>query len=201
MLIVRNERKGWLNSLVRDGDNYSQINQHEAAVIWFLNHKVSNITKAYEKAKEVESARERRTIEKTWARLEPKKATIGAPEIISKEAFKQEFGVDDRQMQELITENEGLLKEYLELQDSISTAQNSINEIARLQTTLQEQLIYQSAQIDRLFDDAVVTMDTVNKANAQLNKAASNQSTTVRIFLYFVLFATILLLLLHFISD
>lgn len=126
--------------------------------------------------------------------------SIAAP-ITSESSFKDEFGLDDQQMQELITENDNLLREYNDMQQDLNVAQASINDIARLQSTLQEQLIYQATQIDRLFDEAANTTDTVRKANNQLGHAAGHQSASVRFFLYFVLFATFFLLLLHIISD
>lgn len=120
---------------------------------------------------------------------------------ITTEELKERYKVSDQQMQELVTENDNLLREYTEMQSALVTTQTSIQEISRLQITLQEQLVYQATQIDRLFDDSMTTTETVRKANVQLSHAASHMSRSVRFFIITVLFAAFFLLLLHFLAD
>lgn len=210
--LARRAERGWFASL--HGSDHSQVDQHEAAIVWFLNHALSSLSRSYEAAKDEE---ERRLAREAKLRLAHQNALAGVRPgagqdskasrppvttfITPESSFKDEFGLDDKQMQELVTENDNLLREYNDMQQDLNAAQASINEIARLQSTLQEQLIYQATQIDRLFDEVVNTTDTVRKANTQLGHAAGHQSTSVRFFLYFVLFATFFLLLLHIISD
>lgn len=210
--LARLAERGWFASF--GGGGHSQLDQHEATIVWFLNRMLSSLSRSYEAAKDEEErrlAREARLHLAHQSALASSRPTddLGArtaePQVavpsMSKDAFKDEFGLGDKQLQELALENDHLLREYTDMQRELNTAQTSINEIARLQTTLQEQLVYQATQIDRLFDEAVSTTETVRKANVHLGQAAGHQSASVRFFLYFVLLATLFLLLLHVISD
>lgn len=76
-----------------------------------------------------------------------------------------------------------------------------MNEIARLQATLQESLLYQEATIERLHDDAEETIEMVKKGNAQLNRAASNQSSFAKIMCMIIMGLVLFLLFMHYYSD
>ena len=123
------------------------------------------------------------------------------PSVCSMEQFAEKYGMDQEQMLLLAEENESLVREYQGMREQITTTQASLNEISRLQSTLQEQLVYQSALIDRLFDDAVSTIDTVKRANTQLARATRGQSTSVKLFLWFIVIATLFVLTIHIVSD
>jgi t-SNARE complex subunit (syntaxin) len=115
--------------------------------------------------------------------------------------FVEGYGIPAEKMQAFQLENDALVREYMDMPEQVSTTQASLNDIARLQSTLQEQLVYQAAQIDCLYDDAITTVDTVRKANTHLNQAASRQSTSVKMFIWFIFLASLFVLLLHIISD
>jgi t-SNARE complex subunit (syntaxin) len=134
--------------------------------------------------------------------LQPDQRLVPDPEEEEdKSRFAQQFGLDSNQLAMLVTENEGLLKEFQDTTVHVEQAAASLNEISRLQTTLQEQLMYQAAQVEHIYDDAQDVALTMAKANQQLNRATRRQSSSVGFFICFVLFATILLLILHFSSD
>lgn len=200
--------RGWLAIL--KGDNsllHQQVDQHEAAIVWFLNHKLSLLNREYDNVKvgEEERIRKQRQLKAiALGSVRPTQhSTIGhqAVPIMEEAQFQEKYHVSDSQMQELMAENDSLLREYTEMQSTLTTTQTSLREISRLQITLQEQLVYQATQIDRLFDDSMTTTETVRKANVQLGQAAGTMSRSVRFFAVFVFFAAFFLLLLHFLAD
>lgn len=205
----KGKKHGWF-SILQSTPESTQQDQHEEGVIWFLNHRVSTLTKEIEnvrdaqKKKEKEAARLRDLRRSALASSRPSEQLASASTTtpaLSTEKFAEEFKVSPEQMQMLVQENDALLKEYGEMREQISNTTASLNEIVRLQSTLQEHLIYQAAQIDRLFDEAQTTVETVRKANTHLNRAARTQSTSVRFFITFIILMSLFLLLIHIISD
>ena len=204
--VERRARRGWLSFLKADA--LSQLDQHEATIVWFLNHRAANLTKDFENARreveerEREASRIRSMRRSALASARPvEMEPIAKVPAMTSDSFAAEFGVSAAQMQELAQENDALVKEYSEMRNAITNTQASMNDIVRLQATLQDQLLYQEAQIDRIYDEATDTLDTVRKANAHLNRATSGQSTSVRFFLWFMVFVTLFVLVLHLISD
>jgi ABC-type Na+ efflux pump permease subunit len=76
-----------------------------------------------------------------------------------------------------------------------------MNEIARLQATLQESLLYQEATIERLSEDAELTVDMVRKGNVMLHRAANNQSSFRNVMVVLIFVLTFVMLFLHYYSD
>lgn len=207
-MLDRKANQGWLS--VFRGTAISQLDQHEAAIVWFLNHRLSNLSRKAEAYREQRANSEKETLRvketqkfalATARPLVDKAPAVPSVPVISNAYLSEEFGVSPEQMQALAMENDSLLQEYSEMQEQIDTTHASIHEIARLQTTLQDQLVYQSTQIDRLFDEANTTVDTVRKANTHLNQTAKRQSGSMTFFLWFMCIATLFVLLLHIISD
>lgn len=209
--IERRSSQGWL--AVFRGSVASQLDQHEAAIVWFLNHRFSSLSQGAESYREQlerrakESLRVKESHKYAMASARPTLDQGGTPAagypvpVLSNEYLAEEFGVSPQQMQALAMENDSLLKEYGEMKQQIDTTHASINEIARLQTTLQEQLTYQAAQIDRLFDETSTTVNTIQRANTHLTQASKKRSGSVTFFLWFMVMATLFVLLLHIISD
>ncbi|PJF17692.1 hypothetical protein PSACC_02492 [Paramicrosporidium saccamoebae] len=180
------------------------LDQHEEALVWFLNHRVSNLSRDFEsyqsqlEKKEKEVYRIRQMRKTALASSRPATMELQTePTSVSMDQFVEGYGIPAEKMQALQLENDALVREYMDMQEQVSTTQASLNDIARLQSTLQEQLVYQAAQIDCLYDDAATTVDTVRKANTHLNQAASRQSTSVKLFIWFIFFASLFVLLLH----
>lgn len=181
--------------------------------MWFLNHKISSLAREYEKIKILQEEKDKevqrvKSLKKTvLASSRPPLLGGGSrlekpiAESISSEKFANDFALTEGQLQLLAVENDALMKEYTETQSQIVTTQTSLNEISRLQGTLQEQLVYQASQVDRLFDEASSTVDTLRKANTYLNQATKKQSASVRFFLWLMFFASLFVLLLHWMSD
>lgn len=117
------------------------------------------------------------------------------------EDFSRKYGLSEQQMQMLQREKQELYNELLDTQAQMKHTERSVHEIARLQTTLQESLLYQEAQIERIYDDVDIAVDMVQKGNLYLKKASGKQSTFARIMVFLILFLTGIMLFMHFYLD
>ena len=211
----RNSGNGWL-SFAQTSNISKELDQHEAAVIWIINHRISKLTKDAEDYRdELASKSKVNKSKKEWRQyLPPTTVSVvspageetnipspSAPTFETVETFGEKYNLNQDQLQMLCDENDALLKEYTEMKGQIAETHTSINEIARLQGILQEQIMYQSAQVDRIFDEATITVDTVRKANIQLSNASKSMSASTKFFVWVIIIASLFVLLLHFISD
>lgn len=195
-------------------ERLSHIDQHEAAIVAFVNHRMSHLTKCLESERSARIFRFKKSeviantrfsvvaSRRNHPATSPPSIKLMVPEEPETPVnFAEKYDLDNSQMAMLVSENEGLLQEFQETSRQVEQAAASLNEISRLQTTLQEQLIYQAAQVEHIYDDADEVAVTMLKANQHLVSASGRQSSSVRFFVCFVLFATLLLLVLHFASD
>lgn len=195
---------GWF-SLFRGEEEKNSQDEHEVLIIKFLTHRASTLmAESYdlrEEKKPVISLEHFVPIHPypSTAATSTKHEASQVPAPPKSSSSAPTLG--DSQMQMLLSENEHLMKEYSEMQNRITATQSDMNEISRLQNTLQEHIVHQAEQIERIFDDAQVTIGTLTQANQYLKQAGKGQSTSVRFFIISVLFMSFLLLLLHFISD
>ncbi len=186
-------------------EKVSHLDRHEAAIAWLLGHRVSLLTRRLESLRSRGDAKAK--MQERIAALREAAVSSARP---TAQAVQFESGdsADDQpaplaslsaaQVQVLERENDSLLKELQQTHAAVERSAATLSEIARLQGTLQEQLVFQAAQIDRLYDDAEATADTLGRANEQLAKAASRQTTSTRLIFWLLVFAAFLVLLLHF---
>lgn len=185
----------------------SHLDRHEAAIAWLLGHRVALLTRRLEalRARGDEKTRMQERIaalrEAAVSSLRGKESTPAS--IIDDGPLPDESpaplaNLSAAQVQMLEKENDSLLKELQQTHAAVERSAATLSEIARLQGTLTEQLVFQAAQIDRLVDDAEVTADTLGRANEQLVRAAARQTTSARVIFWLLIFATFLVLLLHF---
>jgi syntaxin 18 len=79
-------------------------------------------------------------------------------------------------------ENDVLLTQMSSTLSTVLSAESSILEISQLQSSLIAHLQSQSETIDRLYDDAVGTVNDVERANKELKKA-KERGGEARVFL------------------
>jgi ABC-type Na+ efflux pump permease subunit len=75
-------------------------------------------------------------------------------------------------------------------------AEKALLEISSLQSELITQLSLQASVTDRLYDDALVTTESVEKGNKQLVQAKKRQKSTIKFVFIFLMTMTLLLLFL-----
>lgn len=182
----------------------SMLDRHEAAVAWFLGHRLSLLTRRLEavraKADAAGRIRERISVLRETA---SSRATVPSAGILDDNSDQTNHHAERptlsaQQLQQLSTENESLLAELQQTHAAVERSAATLSEISRLQSTLQEQLVFQAAQIDRLHADAEMTVDTLGRANEQLTAAGQRQVTSARLLLWLFIFSALIVLILHF---
>lgn len=187
----------------------NQIRQHEESIIWFLGHKLSTITRkleisclersfsnrissrissAIKESSSLKSNNEDDSSSSTRRRRTPK-----VDDEVS-DKFIKSLGIPPSQLQDLIHKNEAIVKEYEEMKTHIDRTESTIFDISKLQSTLEEQLLYQNNKVDNLLDDASSSLHHLSNANKNLSSAGKKQSMSIK-FVFFVLILCSILLL------
>lgn len=190
----------------------SQLAQHVAAIIWFLGHRYSTASKRYDSMREAEQAariRSKKAQDRRLAALASVKqkspTTPKSFPVVEEQAnvqdFAQKYGLSPDQIQMLQSEKDALFQELEGMKNQVRQTEQSVSEIARLQTTLQESLVYQEGQIERIYEDVDLATDMVSKGNVFLGKASKNQSTFSKIMVTLILAMTFVMLFMHFYLD
>lgn len=202
-------KAGWFSSGSQEN---AQLVQHMSAVLWFLSHKCSMLSKAFnkisdhkQKGKEhAKRLQDKRMTALASVQLKSPTATRNYTDVEGKmkvDEFAQRYGLSSDQVQMLQQEKQELFDELQDMQGQMRQTEKSVAEIARLQTTLQESLMYQETQIERLYDDIDLTIDMVQKGNMYLGKASKNQSAFSKIMVFLIMFMTGIMLFMHFYLD
>lgn len=111
----------------------SQLSQHLAAVVWFLNHNYSMASKAFEKLKTEAEAYERiiqEQLEKRTSLLASnlttsKQGSKQSPVLVneinrpSEESFAAKYSLSEQQLQTLIRENDVVFQELSDMQSQV----------------------------------------------------------------------------------
>ena len=195
--LLERDKKGWFASIVADENEHpAQLTLHESTIVWFLNHRASRLSRLLE-----EHSNFRRPVRPIASPQTASKIAIEETVKMSDQELAEKYSISPIQMQQLVSKNDALLASYSETKTSLAQAEESIFEISRLQMTLQEQLLFQESQIERLHDEAGETVETVGRANAYLANAAKSQSASVRMAAFLIIFLALFLLLVHLISD
>jgi syntaxin 18 len=120
-----------------------------------------------------------------------------------------ESTLSQEQLQVLEQENHSMLEGFEKKLDQIKYhlsldifahacrgAEKALLEISSLQSELITQLSLQASVTDRLYDDALVTTESVEKGNKQLVQAKKRQKSTIKFVFIFLMTMTLLLLFL-----
>jgi len=102
------------------------------------------------------------------------------------------------QIQQFETENANILRSVQDTLASVEKAESRLQEIAALQTELVTHLTQQSDMIDQIYEDTVVTTDTVERGNIQLREAKRRAKDGRLYILIFLIGASFSLLFLHY---
>lgn len=202
----KSRTRGWFSSA---DAGETQVTQHIATIIWYLSHTYSSISKEFESLKQskgqgkehLKKAQEKRV--SALASYKPKSSPSSGPsspvldDKMKVDEFAQKYHLSPDQIQMLQTERQEIVQELTDMKGQVRQTERSVNEIARLQTTLQESLVYQESQIERLYDDAELTVDMVQRGNAYLSKASKNQSGFRNIMVIIILTLTFIMLFMH----
>ena len=140
------------------------------------------------------------------ASLQPHKSrtqTISNAVIAVNKGIKEERLIEltpqqQHSMSQMMQERHSLLSEYTTMSSILISTESTLTEISRLQATLAFHLTTQAAQIERLWDDAVLASDTVTRGNKELKRARERGGGLFRnaVLMIIVMF-TLLLLFMH----
>ncbi|CAG8440751.1 16004_t:CDS:2 [Acaulospora morrowiae] len=188
-----------------------------SSVIWYLNKRLTEVSKIQ---KDQQEARIIREIEKRESTLyktptvklhtqtqksplqtlmtEENEASVKNEGIISnvdeEDDVEQHLSVEQKMMLEM--ENETMMKELATTLEQINQAEKALTEISNLQTVLSNHLAMQTQQTDRLYAEAIATTARVQEGNTMLIKARQRASDTRKWILIFLIVASFVLLFL-----
>ncbi|WWC73081.1 uncharacterized protein I206_107046 [Kwoniella pini CBS 10737] len=108
----------------------------------------------------------------------------------------EEVKLNEKQIQEFENENNILLENMSFNLNSILNAESSLLEISKLQNELLQNLNNQNELIDKLYEDAIGSLNQISGANEQLKKAKKRNQESRLFLLIFLLGASFALLFL-----
>lgn len=156
---------------------------HRSSVTWYLNHKLLRISQRHADTRTIRLNREEErrlaTHQVSTSHREPVYAApvANVPTSSSGQAEERETVFDQAQLQQLETENDGMLEEFEQQLSSIRSVQTKLLEIAQLSNELQSHLAGQTEQTDRLMGEAEETTMDVTRGNEQLDRAKRRNKT------------------------
>lgn len=179
---------GWMNNKYVTIDQVkpssSQLLEHFNAVIWILENQLMSVSvdmkKMQERRLEMKSLRWALLYTFRYHSLRPNYRSVNMPEITSRASqpiHTDDADVDDwtreldpQEMMALESQNEHLLRTFQDDMDQVTTAMQSLQEIATMQSTLAHHLTAQQEIIETIHEDTVQSVDAMAKANKQLEK-------------------------------
>ena len=168
----------------------SQVGEHQTAVVWFLEHKLSCLSRLLSQVSDL--------VRESLKPLEPLNMKP-LPTAHLKSPVAEEWSPE--QVSVLQQEQRVFLSQVSELSSSMRQAQTDVSEISRLQGTLQEHIAFQAANIERLFDDAANALGLVDQGNSYLARAANSPHAFRNAIVSIVMSLAMVLLALHYFSD
>ncbi|EEB09493.1 SNARE Ufe1 [Schizosaccharomyces japonicus yFS275] len=163
---------------------------HHSGVLWFLQNSLSKVSETLFTLQETrfEQAKTSSLLNNNWQN----RSYSPPPRVqLSQSDFSQ--NLSQTQIQELEDENELLLQEFEDTMQRVQYTSRSLNEIIRLQAEISKQLSLQAAQTDKLYEDAMITSDTISSGNTQLKQARSRNSRAAKgLFIVFLILSFLL---------
>ena len=194
----------WLPSrLTQDEANVSSdfMAAHHSSITWYLSRRLAEASQAQ---KEMQEERVRRQLERTrtlgsGAARDAMRIGLGESlTLVKQEIEDDEIELSQSQILQFETENANILRSVQDMLESVHLAESRLLDISALQMELVTHLTRQTELTNQLYEDAISTTTTMEKANVQLRdtKRRSNDS---RIFvLVFLVGASLSLLFLHY---
>ncbi|KAH7328288.1 syntaxin [Stachybotrys elegans] len=165
-----------------------QMAMHRDGVLWFLRQRLELCCRTQQDMMETRLKRE---LEKSRGLLAPAASdfAVFSPTAATKSraghsddnAWGQQNdladqGLTEEQVQMFEKDNQDMMKHYETTLDKVRTAEQSLVEIAELQSMLVNNLATQSAHIEQLVADSFSTTENVGGGNKQLKKATERPS-------------------------
>ncbi|KAJ1920817.1 hypothetical protein H4219_001053 [Mycoemilia scoparia] len=192
---------------------------HRSAVTWWLNHRLMQISKAHASMQRTrlnqKLEREMKQVaagsNKTQSKHQPphNSAATTHLEDYNKNGMPGDDNDNDNDLsvqlseqerQQLQIENEDVLKELDSTLDQVRNIQRSLLEISSIQSQLAQHLSHQAAQTERLYNEAVGAVESVEVGNMSLVSAHRHQSDTRKWVLFIVIVSSFVLLFLDWYS-
>ncbi|KAJ1937969.1 hypothetical protein FBU59_004592 [Linderina macrospora] len=167
---------------------------HQSSVAWWLNVRLQRTNKTHGDMQELYLKQ----------KLERQRGMVSAQTFSRKPAEDHRKREDDpvlshlseQELQQLQVENNSLMMEFESAMDKITETQRSLLEISALQTQLANELSAQTQMTERLYSEAVGTVDAVDKGNEFLISARKHQSTARKwVLTVFIVLSLVLLFL------
>lgn len=152
---------------------------HGVAVIDSLDSKLSHLVSKF---KEWEERRIKRLIQRKAPQLLVSNATPSK----ARHAEPSAHSIPAAQLEMLQRERRTVIAEQDQDLQAIQRAQETLQEISRMQATIERQVVSQSEKIQSIYDDTIDIQATMRKGNDQLLRSRKS-SSDFRFFLIFVL--------------
>jgi syntaxin 18 len=202
------------------------VSTHRGAITWYLSKKLTEASDIQRNQQEVRLMREVEKSKRYTSRpfdrsltlfsiviRNPPKPSLSQTPRMSKQLVEEqqfESTLTQEQLQSLEEENTSLLEGFERTLDQIKYpprpsrpsssnirgTEKALLEISSLQSELMTHLTAQAHLTDQLYDDALETTESVAKGNQQLIRARKRMRSSTKIVLAFLLFMTLVLLLL-----
>ncbi|ANB15691.1 hypothetical protein AWJ20_3330 [Sugiyamaella lignohabitans] len=170
------------------------IKLHRAGMFWYLNDLLKTVSDTHAAQQEIRLSRQLAKSKSTfhtpqnplntWDKKENFETNISNVAHDTPEHSKPSLELSPQQVQLLEQENSSLLEELEVTHDKVKQAEQSMYEIAELQTSLATHLSSQNTKIQSLMDDAFKTSSDVSAANEQLASARSRNRRASKIIIY-----------------
>ncbi|KAI8968366.1 snare-complex protein syntaxin-18 N-terminus-domain-containing protein [Mycotypha africana] len=208
----------FFNAVLSSATEEDTLNVHRSSMTWFLNQKLTQVSKIQKDQQEIRLNRE---IEKSENQLSKSifahpppdytitgattgadnlEATVQRQEYVEEEENPFEEELTNDQIQMLEKENSLMLEELNNTLNQVRNAEKALLEISTLQNQLTSHLAAQTIQTDRLYADAIATTEKVSQGNLQLISARERNKSSRKFMLLFLVGASFVLLFLDWYS-
>lgn len=177
-------RTSFLTRLLPDKEEKARndlLASHRSSITWYLNHKLLRISQRHADTRTIRLNREEERRLATHQGAISHREPVYAP--VRPEATDTvDTNFSEAQMQQLETENGGMLEEFETQLSSIRSVQTKLLEIAQLSNELGSHLASQTEMTDRLMTEAEETTMDVTRGNEQLDRA-KRRNKTMRVYI------------------
>ncbi|KAI9298392.1 hypothetical protein K502DRAFT_327421 [Neoconidiobolus thromboides FSU 785] len=202
----------WLNTSGSKNKIVDIIGDHRESIIWYLNSCVKEVTESFKNLQHIRLSRELErqetfsfktnsmnkqsdTFNLPWGKKQ-KEPKLPPPIRSVEEEKLPTLELDQAQLQVLEKENSALLEQFESTLKEVELAEKSLQEISSMQTTLATHIEIQAKEAEKLYQDANITQDNLDRGNTSLLSATSNSQQSRRFMLWFFIISSSTLLFL-----
>ncbi|KAJ1949744.1 hypothetical protein EC988_004647 [Linderina pennispora] len=166
---------------------------HQSSVAWWLNVRLQQTNKIHGDMQELYL---KQKLERQRGMVSAQSFSKRPASDVRKEDDPVLSHLSEQELQQLQVENNSLMMEFESAMDKVTETQKSLLEISALQTQLANELSAQTQMTERLYSEAVGTVDAVDKGNEFLISARKHQSTARKwVLTVFIVLSLVLLFL------